>query len=283
LPRYFYPKRFLAFSIYLAIVISVVILVEELYLEKIFYPDTRGTGFPGIFHTLIEVLPIVSILVGFKFAWDAHQKQGQLEQLNSMVAESRLQFLKSQINPHFLFNNLNNLYSYALDNSPKTPTIILELASILRYMLYDCREKMVPLEKEVQCLRDFIQLQELQIEERGSIKFQVKGDYSNKWIAPLILIVFIENAFKHSTSSLSSGIFINTNLKIDKHQLYLSCENNFAMNTNTNELAKGIGLENVRSRLDLLYPDAYQLDIATEQQVYKVNLVLELDKIAQND
>ena len=94
------------------------------------------------------------LLVGFKFAWDAQNKQTELEQLRNVVTESQLQFLKSQINPHFLFNSLNNLYSYALENSPKTPEIILELSSLLRYMLYECQEEQVPLSKEVKYLED---------------------------------------------------------------------------------------------------------------------------------
>lgn len=110
-----------------------------------------------------------------------------------MVAESRMQFLKSQINPHFLFNNLNNLYAYALENSPKTPKIILELSALLRYMLYDCQADYVPLAKEIKCLNDFINLQELQIENRGTIEFNISGKAENQLVAPLILIVFIEN------------------------------------------------------------------------------------------
>ncbi len=279
LPRFFYPKKYLAFGLYLLLVIAVVMLVEEEVLEKIFYPNSRGTDFPGVFHTLLEILPPILILVSFKFAWDAQKKQNQLEELNSMMAESRLQFLKSQINPHFLFNNLNNLYSYALADSPKTKHIILELSSLLRYMLYDAQANLVPLEKEIQCLMDFIQLQEMQVESRGKVEFNIDGKAGDQFIAPLILVVFVENCFKHSTSSQAEGIEISIQLKITPGHLTLNCRNTYSSNTNTQELARGIGLENVRSRLALLYPDAHVLDISRTASVFQVQLDLELDRV----
>lgn len=279
LPKFFYPKRYLAFCLSLVFIISIVMLVEEEVLEKIFFPNSRGTDFPGVFHTLLEILPPILILVSFKFAWDAQKKQNQLEELNSMMAESRLQFLKSQINPHFLFNNLNNLYSYALADSPKTKQIILELSSLLRYMLYDSQANLVPLEKEIQCLIDFIQLQEMQIESRGKVDFQIDGKADDQYIAPLILVVFIENCFKHSTSSQAEGIEISIGLKISQGHLELNCSNTYSSNTNTQELSRGIGLENVRDRLALLYPDAHTLDISTTDSVFHVQLRIELEKV----
>jgi len=279
LPRYFYTKRYLAFIAGLVLLLGVVILVEELFLEKIFFPASRGTSFPGVIHTLLEVLPIILILVGFKFAWDAQYKQTQLEQLNTIVAESRLQFLKSQINPHFLFNNLNNLYSYALENSAKTPTIILELSSLLRYMLYDCKTHVVPLEKELKYLQDFIRLQELQLEGRGSIQFKVEGNTKGAYIAPLILVVFIENSFKHSTASQVKNIEIEVNLEVSNGLLCMHCSNTFSQESNTEELARGIGLENVQARLRLLYPDAHRLHISQKNNKYLVDLEIKLEAV----
>jgi len=278
LPRFFYKKQYKPFIISLVLTLAAVMLIEEFVLEKIFFPDTRGSMFMGVIPSLLDVLPVIVILVGFKFAWDAQQKQSELEQLNTAMAESQLQFLKSQINPHFLFNNLNNLYAYALENSPKTPKIILELSSLLRYMLYDCKEHLVLLEKEIQCLRNFIQLQKLQIEDRGDIQFTVSGQANGYFIAPLILVVFIENCFKHSASSQTDDIHIAIDLDIQEDFLVMQCENNFSPNSNTQNLSKGIGLENVQSRLALLYPNAHQLSIKEEGNLYKVRLELKLEK-----
>lgn len=276
LPRFFYPKKYLQFTVGVILILLAVIFVEECLLEQIFYPDSRGAQFSSIIRTLLQVLPLILILTGFKFAWDAQQKQSELERLNRVVAESRLQFLKSQINPHFLFNNLNNLYAHALESSPKTPKIILELSSLLRYMLYDCREQLVPLDKELKSLMDFIQLQELQIEDRGTVELNISGSTQNQLIAPLILIVFVENCFKHSTSSQSDKIEIKINISIEKNQLSMHCSNTFNAKGNTQQLTKGIGLENVQSRLELLYPNTHKLIVEQTDNLFTVYLTLEL-------
>lgn len=277
LPRFFYKKKYLHFFFFVIIIVGVIIFVEEQVLEKIYFPDTRGTRFPGIIYSLLDVMPVIMILAGFKFAWDASRKQLEVEQLQSSVKESELQFLKSQINPHFLFNNLNNLYSYAIAESPKTPSIILELSSVLRYMLYDCKEKFVALPKEIEHLKNFTQLNELQIEERGKVTFTTNNITSRYKIAPLILTVFIENAFKHSTASQSKNIFIDIDIKVtDDGILEFECKNSFQPMTNTESLSKGIGLQNVKKRLELLYSNAHELHIEEDNDIYSVLLKMQL-------
>ena len=281
LPHFFYRKRYLAFAGLVLLLIAGVILVEEFVLEKIYFPDWRGRYFPGIFYTLTDVLPVIVILSGFKFAWDALVKQRELEALQAAVRESELQFLKSQINPHFLFNNLHNLYAYALEQSPKTPEIIMELSGVLRYMLYECREKYVPLTKEVAQLENFVKLNELQIEDRGRVAFSARRIRTGYQIAPLILIVFVENAFKHTTASQTDNIFIDVQLELsDAGRLTFSCRNSFQAQSNTEKLSKGIGLENVRKRLQLLYPDAHRLCIEKREAQYAVHLTIDLHQTA---
>ena len=277
LPKYYYRKRYLQFFLFLIILISAIISFEELVLEQIFYPNTRAVYFPGVVYSLLDVMPVILILVGFKFAWDASKKQLEVEELRTSVKESELLFLKSQINPHFLFNNLNNLYSYAIEESSKTPSIILELSAVLRYMLYDCKEKYVALPKEMEHLKNFTQLNEMQIEERGSVSFKTENIKSGYLIAPLILSVFIENAFKHSTASQSHGIFIDVNVSLDeKGVLNFECRNSFLKLSNTQSISNGIGLQNVKKRLELLYPNAHKLHIQKEQHIYYVHLKLQL-------
>lgn len=277
LPRYFYPKKYSAFFAGLLFIIAFLVLTEELVLERIFFPDTRALRFPGVFYTLVQVLPVICILSGFKFAWDAFVKQQEVETLRASVQESEMQFLKSQINPHFLFNNLNNLYAYAMENSPKTPEIILELSGVLRYMLYECREDFVPLKKEVEQLHNFIKISELQVESRGKVRFTAAGIPTNFKVAPLILTVFIENAFKHSTASQADHIEIDIDLQVSEAGiLQFSCVNSFGELSNTNYLTAGIGLENVRKRLKWLYPNQHTLDIQKTKHQYIVRLTLEL-------
>jgi LytS/YehU family sensor histidine kinase len=257
--------------------VAVIIAVEELVLEQIYFPDTRGKRFPGVIYSLLDVMPVITILAGFKFAWDASKKQLEVEELRTSVKESELQFLKSQINPHFLFNNLNNLYSYAIEQSPKTPSIILELSSVLRYMLYDCKENLVALTKEIEHLKNFTLLNELQIEERGKVTFNTENIKSDYRIAPLILTVFIENAFKYSTASQSKDISIDIEINVSEQgMLEFKCKNSFKPMGNTDNLSRGIGLQNVKKRLQLLYPDAHELSICNEDGLYSVLLKMQL-------
>jgi len=283
LPYFLYKKKYAHFFGFVLLLIASVIFIEEAFLERIYFPDSRGANFPGIFFSLGQILPIIAIFTGFKFAWDALTKQKQVEALEKMVLESELQFLKSQINPHFLFNNLNNLYSYAIENSPKTPAIILELSSVLRYMLYECREKLVPLSKEIEQLENFTRLYELQIEERGVVNFNTSNIYGDHLIAPLILIVFIENAFKHSQSGQTSGIAIDITFQLsDDGKLDFYCKNNFGPVANAQNTAKGIGLENVKKRLQLIYPEAHHLEIR-QNHFYEVILSVQLNKSDEYD
>lgn len=277
LGKYLYSKKYRQFAVGVLLTVAAIILAEELILEPIYFPDTRAQSFPGLVRTLIPIIPVITILVGFKFGWDALAKQNEVENLRLAAKESELGFLKSQINPHFLFNNLNNLYAYAIENSPKTPEIILELSAVLRYMLYDCQGKYVPLRKELQHLENFVKLSSMQIEDRGSVAYdmpEIEGSYQ---IAPLILVVFIENAFKHSTASQSGEIHIQLGVAVDSAGvLKFNCRNTYRTQSNTTSLSKGIGLENVRKRLELLYPNQHQLEIKQDDNSYEVNLQLQL-------
>lgn len=279
LPRFYYRKAYVQFLLCTCLVITGVILMEEWVLEQIYFPDTKGKSFPGVFFTLLEVMPVIVILSGFKFAWDAIQKQKEVDELKASIEESELQFLTSQINPHFLFNNLNNLYSYAIENSPKTPTIILELSSVLRYMLYECKEKYVPLSKEIEQLHNFTRLNQLQIENRGVVNFQTEIAPSSYHIAPLILIVFIENAFKHSQASQSQDIMIDINIELTAQgELSFLCKNSMLPMGNNDNLPHGIGLANVQKRLDLLYPHAHELHIHESDEQFEVVLSMQLSQ-----
>lgn len=281
LPLLYYRKRTILFVIAIVVLISLVVLVDERILEPIFFPDTRATYFPGVAFTLVETLPIIIIMVAFKLLWDFNKKQREVEHLKSLMRESEIQFLKSQINPHFLFNNLNNLYAYAIDSSPKTPTIILDLANVLRYMLYDCKEDFVPLSKEIQHLKNYTALHQLQIENRGRIQYSEEIHSGKFAIPPLILMVFVENAFKHSTGSQPDNVEINMKVLVsDQGMLTFNCFNNYSWHYPANGTAKGIGLQNVRQRLELLFPKRYQLDINDDGSTYRVTLAMPLKPTA---
>jgi len=280
LPRYFYTKKYFQFVLYFALVIALVIFVEEGILEQIYYPDTRGKRFMGVFFNLLGCLPSITIICAFKFAWDLLEKQSEVENLKSTIKESELQFLKSQINPHFLFNNLNNIYALSIENSPKTSEMILELSAFLRYMLYECKARYVPLKREIDQLNNFIHLSQMQIEGRGTVEVDIEDIRPGYQIAPLILMVFVENAFKHSSSSQTDQILIQIKIWMTEYgKLHFQCKNNYLDQTNVPSLSEGIGLENVKKRLQLIYPNAHKLNIQSSEGLYEVDLVIELDII----
>src|SRR5690606_10274537 len=278
LPRYFYTKKYFQFILYFCLVIAMVIFVEEGILEQIYYPDTRGRKFLGLFYNLLGCLPSITIICAFKFAWDLLEKQTEVEDLKSTIQESELQFLKSQINPHFLFNNLNNIYALSIENSPRTPEMILELSAFLRYMLYECKAQFVPLDREIDQLNNFIHLSQMQIEGRGQVDISIENILPGYQIAPLILMVFVENAFKHSSSSQTDQIWIEIKIWMTEDgRLHFQCKNNYLDQSNVDDLSNGIGLENVKKRLDLIYPKAHSLIISGSDGRFEVDLTMLLN------
>ncbi len=277
-PRLFYKARYWEFLLLFLLVVIGAMLIEELVLEVWFYSDTRGDFF-NPYYAIIDVGATLAIFVGFKFGYDAWKRQTMINQLEKEKSASQLDHLKNQISPHFLFNNLNNLYSKALEGDKETPALIHRLARIMRYMLYESDDNLVPLKKEIEHMSDYIALQQLQIEGRGVVDFRVSGveDESLK-IAPLLIIGFIENSFKHSFSELTSGIKIVIHLNVEKDQLFLHCSNPFSEGDEKvhDDLPKGIGLKNIQSRLALLYPDQHKLEIRKEEGYFIVDLQLTL-------
>jgi len=278
LPIFYKRKNVLAFVGMVALCILASAVVEEFFLEKIFFTGRRAETIRMMW-AFIDIIPVVAILSGVKFGWDALMKQREVDKLEEVIKESELLFLKSQVNPHFLFNNLNNLYSYALEGSKKTPEIILELSGLLRYMLYECKEKYVPLSKELMQLQNFVNLNKLQIEDRGVVNYTTDISGESYKIAPLIMLVFVENAFKHSQSSQSDQIEIDINVRLNEDGiLHFTCTNSYSELSNNPNLAKGIGLENVKKRLELIYPNAHELIIKDSNETYVVDLSIDLNK-----
>jgi two-component system, LytTR family, sensor kinase len=218
----------------------------------------------------------VSTLVKITSDWT---KQTRVQQeLETRTMQSELNFLKSQINPHFLFNTLNSLYALTLKKSEEAPEVVLKLSEMMRYMLYECNEKNVPLSKEVAYIRNYLSLEKLR-HKHLDIQFEVEGEVSDLTVSPLIFIAFIENAFKHGASNAISPGFVHIHMLIDKKELNVYVENSKPDKQPTMEHKRsgGIGLVNVKRRLEILYPEAYHLDIFDKPNTYGVNLWMKLD------
>ncbi|OOQ61398.1 sensor histidine kinase [Mucilaginibacter pedocola] len=209
----------------------------------------------------------------FRFSVDWFLNERIQRDLENQRLTAELSFLKSQINPHFLFNSLNSIYSLAYQKSDTTPEAILKLSEIMRYMLYECNDNKVDLEKELQYLQNYIDLQKIRFGNKAFINFEVNGEVTHQHIAPLLLISFIENAFKHGVANdPTSPIVLKVNLS--ESHLYFFIQNK--KHTHNRDASGGIGLMNVKRRLDLLYPSKYNLEIRDENDTYTVQLSLVL-------
>jgi len=199
--------------------------------------------------------------------------------LSKETLRAELDFLKAQVNPHFLFNVLNMAYSSANKNDDQeTADIIEELANMMRYMLYESNVHKIALEKEIQYLQSFVNLQKkrLSSEVLPFITFAVVGDIRTYQIAPLLLIPFVENAFKHGVR-MGNATFIKIKIEVTNHLLFFEVKNSISKNSNELESQYGgIGLENVRKRLDILYPNLYELHIKQEEKEFSVVLKLSI-------
>lgn len=208
-----------------------------------------------------------------KFITDWFRNEKVKSNLENEKLISELAFLKSQINPHFLFNSLNNIYSLAYQKSEKTPEAVLKLSEIMRYMLYESNENMVKLDDEIRYVENYIELQKLRFKDKVYIKFEIDGDTRDKEITPLVLISFVENAFKHGIATdKDTPLTIVLNVTSDK--LFFQVINKKS-NLNKDETG-GIGLQNVKRRLDLLYKGEYRLHIDDNEAVYNCELYLNL-------
>jgi len=198
----------------------------------------------------------------------------------SAVAELKL--LKAQLHPHFLFNTLNNLYSHILEYSPKSPEIVLQLSTLLRFMIYESNIPKIPLAKEMELLQNYISLEQLRYGDRLDVSVNVSGEIEKYQIAPLLLLPFLENAFKHGTSKQIDQCWISLDLSMEGDMLCFKLINSIDPHSKedlTNN--KGIGLFNVIRRLQLLYKDKYQFDTVRLEEVFVVNLTLTLEKLEE--
>lgn len=231
-----------------------------------------------LIYSLTQTLAIYFLSTAFKTSQLALKREKEASELKSENLNSELKFLRSQINPHFLFNALNNIYSLSVLKSDKTPDNILKLSNMLRYIIYDCNADRVPLEKELNYIHNYIDLQKLKDEKITGIEVDVEEADPNCLIAPMILIPFIENAFKHSKIEDVESGFIRIKIENLPNQLNFSIRNSVPKQKFTKDKVGGVGLENVKRRLELIYSGKHQLTIEQKENSFEVNLEIKLSE-----
>jgi len=286
IPRYLIAKKNIQFGFGL-LVLLVCVYVFFIYIMEFYYQPkyfegigalTEYDSVKGFWERLfniqtfagksIKFLSPTILLVTAKF----YKDQQAYLQLNEQKKSNELSTLKHQLNPHFLFNTLNNLYALSIKKSDEAPEVIAKLSEMLDYMLYGCNEKYVSLEKEIELIDNYLALEKIRYGKRVVIQFNKKGDKNVK-IAPLILLTFIENAFKHGVSQELKEAYIQIQVALEGNYIHFDITNSIAKNK-VSANKESIGLTNVKKQLELLYIGDYSLDIKEEKNHFNVHLKL---------
>ncbi|HEV7381494.1 MAG TPA: histidine kinase [Dyadobacter sp.] len=241
-------------------------------------PAHRRPPAPGIDLPAVDYISLVLFLIVWAIAMAVKlSAQWRLSEQKMMISETEkakaeLSFLKAQINPHFLFNTLNNIYSLAIVKSDHTAESILKLSQLLRYITEEASADFVPLQDEIRCLENYIDLQRLRLNAKSKVDFEVQGSAENQLIAPLIFISFVENAFKYGISNRYENL-IEIKILATGHAIAFSCRNQI-FETMPETDREGVGIANSEKRLQLLYPDRYNLEIRNDNRFFEVVLQL---------
>ncbi len=277
LPKFLFKKKIALFMLLFLVAFSVIVF-SRLQLERYFIDGFLGNEeylyrprfVVQLFFSNLSIVIFVSLL---RFATDWLDLQTTRKEIEKEKLTAELNFLKAQVNPHFLFNTLNNLYYLAYSKSDKTIEIIEKLSLMMRYMIYDTNLPQVPLDKEMEYMQNYISLEKLRLSDKVRIQFSVDGNTDALRITPLILITFLENAFKHGVTNASQESWIDAKLDCRPDQLQFIVANSKSYMSKLNEKS-GIGLQNVKRRLELSYPGKYKLVMTDLPNEYRVQLDL---------
>ena len=279
LPLFNKGHKILYFSLtFLLITLSSLINCSILYYFEFDDLEVRYFWADFIYYFILTAIILVVLsLQYFVRAWYLNIQTESM--LRSEKLQAELNFLKSQINPHFLFNTLNNIYSYAQTSNPKTAPMLERLSSILRFMVYDCSEDIVELSKEVTAVENLLEIQRMKNSEQRNISFSTKGIKGFHLIAPLIIVNFVENACKHSDVGSNPEGFIRVHIAVDeKDHCLVDISNSTRKKSNLPGKYQGLGMENIRKRLDLQYKDNYQMAIQKGELKYQLTLRMPLTR-----
>ncbi|MCD4772324.1 MAG: histidine kinase [Bacteroidales bacterium] len=285
LPKFLLKGKYIHFMVIFFLSAIFFIFFQRALMFYISYPIFYSESYQNIkffkinyIFSFFNIYAIVGIFASIKLLkyWFKNQQTTRLLEKEKLEAE--LKFLKSQIHPHFLFNTLNNLYALTLDKSDLAPEVVIKLSDLLDYMLYECNTPKVSLDKEIKLINDYLSLEKIRYRKELIINFDISGKTSGKQIAPMLLLPFIENSFKHGLSKKKNNPWINITLVTKNEALHFNVKNNKAISKimKKEEYTEGIGLKNVRRRLDLLYEGAYKLELMDNDDSFEINLEINL-------
>ncbi len=268
-PRFFMKRKWLLYFIFYIPVFAGTILALAFF--QAFFVEEVSIGFNHVFTATISSSVVVTMIAMLKFLqeWYKQQEKARLLAFNQLQAEHKM--LRMQVNPHFLFNALNNIYYLAYKKSELTPPAILKLSDLMRFLLYESDERKIAIQKEIDYIENYIGLMKLKYENvDAKIKLNVEGP-TNWEIEPLLMIPFVENAFKHGNLEDENSL-LNINIKTQKGRFEFSIKNSFDASDKKKDAVGGVGIENVKSRLKAYYPDKHLLDVKNDGNIYTVTL-----------
>lgn len=280
IPRLLYKKRYVLFTaafvfLILASSIGKMSIIGYVANDPSFF-NFSGNLKARIYDNVIPHFFLVVAGAAFKLMFDQINLQKKIAELAKEKAEAELNFLKSQINPHFLFNSLNSVYFLIDKNNPEAREALHKFSDMLRYQLYEAGGDKIPIEKEISYLRDYVHLQQLRKDENYKVKLNCSPEVKNFSIEPLLLISFVENAFKHISHKADGTNFIQLDLTRSNGNFEFMIENTCESGINNKEQSGGIGMKNVKRRLELLYPATHELVVENKPETFKVNLKLKI-------
>ncbi|NAS13319.1 sensor histidine kinase [Poritiphilus flavus] len=294
-PKYVRNKRYLTFFFWILGLIIVGgilfraldyyvignLISSEALLKKI---DSQNFWSFTIAYKALDLLFVVSLVLIIKFIQLQTLQESKNKELTKQKLEAELNYLKHQLQPHFLFNTLNNLYGMIITKDENAGEIVLKLSDILSYMLYNSNDKEISLEKELESLANYIELEKLRYGKELTVSYEVTGSPQDHKIAPLILISFVENAFKHGPSDVLVDSWIRIAVHIEDEQMRFEVENSMETlavdkDEKQGRVVSGIGLSNIEKRLELIYGDSYELHIS-EGDTYKVELTIKKHELS---
>jgi two-component system LytT family sensor kinase len=286
IPNYLLKKKYRLFVLYIVYLLIVLLFVIEgtVLIGFTFYFNLDYQIMPNLTKSfpvmVVCVMLIVSLISGIKLIQHNYKSIVKNEDLKNKILQTQLQLkkqelsmLKMQIHPHFLFNSLNTIYGFALKKRDEAPEMILKLSNLLDYILYQIEKPTVFLENEINHLEDYISLEKLRFHDTLEVNLIKGDDISEMYIAPMLLIPFVENSFKHG-AIIDGCLAIMIAVKRNSEMLFFEVENSVLEKTND---STGIGLENIKKRLEMLYPNAYTLEINRTDKLFKVQLAININ------
>ncbi|MDO1450276.1 histidine kinase [Rhodocytophaga aerolata] len=279
LPNYLLKKRYVAY--FTVVILSVIgyLLIQSLfdyYLYGYVVGPLRDSRLPGsLSYNFFSTLWYLGLMLALKLSMDWYEQQRIIQKITVEKLHAEVDFLRAQINPHFLFNILNNLYALTLKKSELAPDVVLKLSDMMEYMLYDSTGERVLLEKEVSYLKNYFELEQLRSSGGSRITLHVTDAFNGQKIAPLLLLPLVENASKHGLSIHSENGWLRVNIGLHQSTLTVIVENAKPPESSSKNKG-GIGLGNLRKRLELLYPLRHKLELEDKKDSFLAKLVIEL-------